>query len=188
MLGIKRLWFSLLLGLLFFVGCYSAEEEKLDTDEEGNTTGLEKQEEAPEGSNGERTQHMVLAAESTPFVLGKTLLGDFNGDRQPDTLQEINDGELAGYLAILSGEGTPDTLGMGRVQGVLYDDFSWVDSWQVIDPGNYDEVIFSTDGDIVGSRKITTSFEGIELLANESGGGILAWNHNIGWFWIHQTD
>ncbi|WP_026232393.1 hypothetical protein [Neolewinella persica] len=180
--------FFLLVAILLLIGCNDRVDDSEVFEEEEVIPSTIHRTDQPVEVGMPQISQVAVPAQAEPPVLGKILVGDFNGDQLNDTLLSVSRGRLAGYLTILSGNKVSDTLGLGREYGSLFNDFSWVDSSRIVSPGIFEEVTFSEDGDVLGSRKVEVQFDAIELLASEIGGGILAWESDRGWYWIHQAD
>ena len=89
---------------------------------------------------------------------------------------------------MLSSQEKRDTLGAGAVRQGIFADFSWADKWQLSFAHQAEAVTFDENDEISGSRTFLLEWPTLALTRNEEGGGLLAWNKENGWYWIHQAD
>lgn len=152
----------------------------------------------------ETTKQETLSATSNPFGFDMTyevskkhqpfmVTGYFNSDDILDTAILIRH-KSSGKDALFIKHGRTDKffiLKNGKDLGFNFSDFNWVGQFEIIQKGTkiWDNVI---DGEIVGedqvleSKKITLTTDGIFVHVDEGGGGGIIYYNNGKYVWMQQ--
>ena len=120
------------------------------------------------------------------------LQADFNGDGKKDVALLVARTATKSQGIVILHQGTAQyyVLGAGSEssRGILGGDFEWVAAWGLYTDSRAFEVTSSANGDIdaEGGRTVRLKHPAIEILSEESGGGLIHWNGKR-YVWIHQT-
>jgi hypothetical protein len=116
------------------------------------------------------------------------LEADFNGQGHLDIAVFIVETKSLkkGILIQHREDNTMHILGAGTSIGT-FDDFSWMDHWQINMDSTAEETVFSENFDIVGSKTVQITNIAIEVSSRESPSNLIVWNETK-YFWIHTGD
>jgi hypothetical protein len=119
--------------------------------------------------------------------LNHFIIADLNGNQNMDTAEFIS---LNGKKGILIRDGGRiDTIGAGIGFEEMGDDFSWVDTWGILEDSITYEIVIE-DNEIKGSKEFKLTNPSIfvwKTTDEEAGGGIITFKDNK-YQWVHQAE
>ncbi|WP_027420533.1 hypothetical protein [Crocinitomix catalasitica] len=122
---------------------------------------------------------------ATLYDIKDTIHADFNGDGIIDEAVYLDDSETSGIIIMHGNSHEVIRIGFG-VQFAHMTEFDWVDYWGLVKDKETSETTFEKGGDVSGSHDVTLQNLSIALIADEVGGGLIAYL-NGKYVWIHQT-
>lgn len=120
------------------------------------------------------------------FKLKDSIEADFNGDGIVDRAVFRSEGEVSGVIIVHGQTNETFTLGLGNSFEEIGDDFSWVDSWGLLEDSITFEIIIQ-DSEIIGDTLIRLENPSLVIQKEELGGGVITFRKGK-YEWIHQAD